>query len=132
MTMHSDGYFDIKRDIQIVNDGGFFCQGCLAGKPASEQSDDLRYCNGCYETLGENVDGTPGIVKASPISEEAVTKPQGVSKDRGNAVTADVTAKIRLWAGQGKSCRDIEKELAATGVIISYRTIHRRLQGVTI
>ena len=44
-------YFDIKEDIQIINAGGFFCQACLVGKPAQEQSSDPRYCQGCYEFL---------------------------------------------------------------------------------
>ena len=44
-------YFDSKEDIQIINAGGFFCQACLVGKPAAEQSPDPRYCQGCYEFL---------------------------------------------------------------------------------
>jgi hypothetical protein len=43
-----------------------------------------------------------------------------------------VTDKIKVLAGQGKSSRNIEKELAAAGVRISYRTIARRLQEVLI
>jgi len=44
-------YFDIQRDIEIETTGGFFCQACVVGKPASEQSPDPRYCLGCYEFL---------------------------------------------------------------------------------
>jgi hypothetical protein len=43
-----------------------------------------------------------------------------------------VTDKIKALAGQGKSSRDIEKELAADGIFISYRTVARRLQGVMV
>ena len=44
-------YFDIKRDRAIIKASGFFCQTCLVGKPASEQSPDKRYCQGCYDFL---------------------------------------------------------------------------------
>ena len=44
-------YFDIKRDMAIAKAGGFFCQACLVGKPAGEQSPDGRYCQGCYAFL---------------------------------------------------------------------------------
>jgi len=43
--------FDIKRDIEIVDAGGFSCYACLIGKPAIEQSPDPRYCQNCYELL---------------------------------------------------------------------------------
>lgn len=44
-------YFDIKRDTVIISQGGFFCQGCLIGKPMDDQSPDPRYCVECYEFL---------------------------------------------------------------------------------
>ena len=44
-------YFDIKRDIEIGKAGGFFCQACVIGKPASEQSPDPRYCLSCFDVL---------------------------------------------------------------------------------
>ena len=43
--------FDIKHDIEIENAGGFFCEACLVGKPADEQSPDPCYCQGCYDLL---------------------------------------------------------------------------------
>ena len=46
-----DRIFDVKQDMAIIKAGGFFCQACLVGKPASEQSPDERYCQGCYEFL---------------------------------------------------------------------------------
>jgi len=45
------GYFDIKRDTATVKAGGFFCQACLVGRSAGEQSPDKRYCQGCYDFL---------------------------------------------------------------------------------
>lgn len=43
--------FDIVRDLEIVNAGGFFCKACCVGKPTTEQSPDPRYCQGCYDYL---------------------------------------------------------------------------------
>ena len=43
--------FDIKRDIEIEQAGGFFCHACLVSKPAGEQSPNPRYCQGCYADL---------------------------------------------------------------------------------
>lgn len=45
--------FNIKRDIEIVNAGGFFCEACLVGKPLCDISPDLKYCQDCYEILQE-------------------------------------------------------------------------------
>lgn len=44
-------YFDIKRDRAVIETNGFFCQACLVGKPAGEQSPDKQYCQGCYDFL---------------------------------------------------------------------------------
>jgi|GEM_PF-4871572 len=41
----------------------------------------------------------------------------------------DVTAKIKVLAGQGKSTRDISELLKAEGTEISHMTIARRLQA---
>ena len=59
----NNGYFNIKRDLAIENDGGFFCEACLIGKPEAEHSPDLRYCQGCYDLLKEEaklITGRPG------------------------------------------------------------------------
>ena len=45
--------FDIKRDIEIVDAGGFFCYACLIGMPVIDQSLDPRYCQNCYKLLLE-------------------------------------------------------------------------------
>ena len=47
--MPDSGYFESKRDKETINAGGFFCFGCLTGKPASKLSPDPRYCQGCYD-----------------------------------------------------------------------------------
>jgi len=43
--------FSCERDREIIAAGGFFCIGCLIGKPASEQSSNPRYCQSCREFL---------------------------------------------------------------------------------
>ncbi len=45
--------FDIARDIKVIEDGGFFCQGCLVGKGKAAMSSDPRYCQDCYDILCE-------------------------------------------------------------------------------
>lgn len=43
--------FDIKEDVKISNNGGFFCQACICGRPLSQRSKDERYCLECYDIL---------------------------------------------------------------------------------
>jgi hypothetical protein len=49
-------YFDGGRDRDTIGAGGFFCQTCLVGKPALEQSPDPRYCQGCYDFLSKEME----------------------------------------------------------------------------
>ena len=55
------GYFSIERDNEIANNGGFFCQACLVGKPLDDISPDPRYCLGCYEVLSAEAKMLSGI-----------------------------------------------------------------------
>lgn len=55
------GYFSIERDQEIANNGGFFCQACLVGKPLDDISPDPRYCLGCYEVLSAEAIMVQGI-----------------------------------------------------------------------
>jgi hypothetical protein len=41
------GIFNSDRDKEVIDAGGFFCQACSVGKPASEKSPDLKYCQDC-------------------------------------------------------------------------------------
>ena len=50
-----EGYFSAEHDREVIEASGFFCLGCLVGKPAVEQSSDSRYCQGCYEFLMHEV-----------------------------------------------------------------------------
>ena len=45
--------FDIVRDIKVIEDGGFFCQACLADKEKAAISSDPRYCQDCFDVLHE-------------------------------------------------------------------------------
>ena len=54
-TKWNGAYFDINFDNSIANDGGFFCEACLMGRSAGEQSPDPRYCRSCYEFLCKEV-----------------------------------------------------------------------------
>lgn len=51
--MPNEDYFSCKCDRAIIGAGGFYCQACLMGRPAGEQSPDPRYCQRCYEFLLE-------------------------------------------------------------------------------
>lgn len=57
--MAVEAKFDINRDIEIVNAGGFFCKACSIGKPAGDVSPDPRYCKGCYKILVKEVELIP-------------------------------------------------------------------------
>jgi hypothetical protein len=66
--MPNSGYFDTKRDIEIEKAGGFWCHTCLVSHPATEQSPDPRYCQGCYEFL---------LKEAEVLSESGSTRRPG-------------------------------------------------------
>ncbi|MFC2063194.1 hypothetical protein ACFLS8_04560 [Chloroflexota bacterium] len=52
-----DGYFSARRDSELLATGNFiWCLACLVAKPNSEKSPDLRYCQGCYESLLKEAD----------------------------------------------------------------------------
>lgn len=78
--------FSIKQDIEIEKAGGFWCQGCLIGKPAGEQSDDPKYCHECFKFFLDEAEllpetrgkpywvPSPGYNEASLSVEGNVTK----------------------------------------------------------
>jgi len=85
--------FDIKRDIEIENSGGFWCHGCLIGKLADEQSDDPRYCCDCYKflltesTLLPEKQKKPGWVPAASHNEPLPAIKKVVAKLPGKGMT---------------------------------------------
>ena len=86
--MANKGFFSAQKDNERIAAGGsFFCNACLVGKPAVEQSLDKRYCQGCYDILlneasllpvGSKKQGwqpVPNSIEATPATQEVVTKP---------------------------------------------------------
>ena len=131
--------FDIKRDLEIIKDGGFFCQACVVGK--DDQSPDPRYCQGCYGLLLQETKLAPGKASWKPVKPRRrssvlsshVPLPVGGSgcdtTQQGTKQGASrVTARIRDLASRGLSSRTIEKELLKDNIIVSYRTIARRMK----
>ena len=85
-------YFDIQRDIEIETTGGFFCQACVVGKPASEQSPDPRYCQSCYEVLKVEAEMQPTRrVAWMPKNMSHKTTPKAIQTTPGGQ---EVVAKI--------------------------------------
>ena len=66
----NNGYFDIKRDIEVINKGGFFCQACAVGKTEDKMSQDSRYCLDCYKLL---------LKEAALLSGQPKWRPRSVS-----------------------------------------------------
>ena len=44
-------YFSSARDRDVEAADGFWCRSCLISKEIGEQSQDQRYCSGCFEFL---------------------------------------------------------------------------------
>lgn len=155
----NEGYFDTKRDIEIINAVGFFCQACLVGKPASEISPDSRYCWGCYEFLLKEAEMDASRHGGDWKPQEADTMPAQVSQDmrtimstvKNNKTEVDIIKPrdaskapgrrgpkhqplledmiIRL-AGEGMGSKAIASRLKRElGIVVSYKTIQRLLSG---
>lgn len=76
------GYFNIKQDIEIERNGGFFCESCLAGKPMDDVSPDHRYCQGCYELLSDEMELDTSRRSTSWHPKKQPKKPAQVSARR--------------------------------------------------
>jgi len=82
--MPNDGYFDIKRDNELIAAGThFWCEVCLVAQPLDDQSPDKRYCLGCYDFLNKEAEmlresgsrSRPGwLPTASPDTKRGVRK----------------------------------------------------------
>ena len=148
--MPNNGYFDIKRDKETINAGGFKCHACLVGKPAREKSLDERYCLNCYTFLVKEATLLPQgkrpawiprqpetmVPTAQKVAQTSHNKPEGCNTGRTmsatviSPVTEDVTAKIQEFVSKGYSTRRIAQELD-----VSHMTVYRRikeLQGVLV
>lgn len=167
--MPNNGYFDIKRDNELIAAGThFWCEACLMAKPVDDMSRDQRYCQGCYDFL---------VYEAALLVEKGSTRrpywwPQGMEQgtekekkvsqdtsfnlstlkagktkvDKLVPMTPIVTRekpgprlmelpddKIQEWASQGMGSKAIATKLEKEyRVVVSYKTIQRRLQGELI
>lgn len=100
-------YFDIKRDPEIEKAGGFFCEGCLVGKPAVEQSPDPRYCQGCYDFLLDEATLLPAGKRPKwvpkSLKPEKQQKPQQAPKMQyqvsrvGDGIMSTLESKKLKW-----------------------------------
>ncbi len=150
-------YFDIKKDLEIEKNGGFFCQACLISK--DDKSPDPRYCELCYEVLLKEVELLVGrkptwVPKQTPARTPTEPSPQpvepapgvghncigvrtasgimstlGVNKQRGPKHKDLPVEMIAQWASEGMSSRAIATSLKTDGISVSYRTIQRVLSG---
>jgi len=92
--MPTNGYFSSERDKAIIDAGGFFCEACLVGKPASKASPDPRYCQGCYEFLLKEAEMLPGNKRPKwiPKPQKAPKKQYQVSQ-HGDGIMSTVEGK---------------------------------------
>ena len=147
---------DIKRDIAIVDTGGFFCYACLIGMPAIDQSPDPRYCQICYEFLLEEASmiskkKLPGWVPQaqktpqklatisryprtilSTVNESKITvdKKKRTTPKRGRPQISLPEVKIKEMHLAGMKAKAIANCLKVEGLSVSYQTIYRYLQNL--
>lgn len=111
----------------------FFCKACLTEYSTEEQSPDPRYCKVCcHFLLIEAEEGARGASWVPVVPPDNCDTDAHGNLPNTSAVTDELLSQISAMAAQGLSCRAIEKELRADGVALSYRTIHRKLQGVML
>jgi len=149
-------YFNIQKDKAIIKKGGFMCNGCLIGKPLSQQSPkDARYCVDCqpiieYEyALSAEHSGRKSRYEERAARELDVckektilsrTNPQNIYEcqkearppllpSRGRPRKDIPFGLIHKLAKEGLSLREIAKELKGQEIEVSYRTISRVLSG---
>lgn len=135
------GYFSSAKDKAIIQSGGFFCKGCLIGKPAVELSPEPAYCLGCHDFLknekncGQKTDKTgvgvsdgdlEGNKRAKVVGDVALEFCHSLA--RGRKPKSLPTERIYGLAGKGCSVRVISATLEGEGVKVSYRTIARVLK----
>lgn len=153
------GYFDIKRDSEIINAGGFFCYACVIGKPANDISPDPRYCQECYDFLIKEAeldtrrrgDDWKPIIATKKVAQvvggmRTIMSPINNKKSKGDIIQPSVTPratnkrgpkfrllpedKIKQLNENGMESKAISAWLKRDkGVIVSYKTIQRILSG---
>lgn len=154
-----NGYFSATRDREVIEAGGFFCTACLMGKPASDQSADPRYCQGCYEFLLEEAELYNSRRNTAWHPEKADKKAAHIPRDmrtimatvkdkistvaiipssvrkvargkRGPKHKALPVELIMQWAGEGMGSKKIAARLGNEyGLEVSFRTVARVISG---
>ncbi|MFC2122092.1 hypothetical protein ACFLRP_00195 [Bacteroidota bacterium] len=142
--------FNIKEDLKKP----CYCHACLDGKPVIEQSPDPRYCQGCYEFL---LDEAKLVTRwkipdwVPKTSSEQLAKPvQRVLERDKSGENGDIpTLKLSTLSGRpmsykkralpedlierlnkhGLGSKAIATKLKARGIVVSYKTIQRLLNG---
>ena len=116
-------YFDSDRDSAVVTAGGFFCQACLTGKPASEASADKRYCYGCFEFLAKEAKQASSwrIPKWAPAPDAKIAslKDGGVSRHptpimhttKQQEIPSEHNYSLDLKSKRGPKYRDLPVDL---------------------
>ena len=113
-------YFNIKRDLRIIKKGGFICNGCLIGKPLSEQSPkDARYCVDCqpiieyeYAITAEHTGRKSRYVPVAPL-EMDTPKEKEVLLPTNLEITHEYQKEARppLLPSRGRPRKDIPIDL---------------------
>ena len=90
--------FDVKRNREIEKAGGFWCHACLVSHPATEQSPDPRYCQGCYDFLHKEAEMLPRNKRPAwiPKSQKARKKQYQVSQVRGGIMSTLESKEIEV------------------------------------
>lgn len=149
--MPNNGYFDVKRDIEIEKAGGFFCHACLVGKPLDDISPDPSYCQGCYDFLLKEAEMLPAnrrprwipkqqsdktrrprsvdIITEPPTDRVTIMSSTTESQKRGPKHRELPEDLILQLAGEGLKSQAIAAKLKEQDIEISYRTILRILAG---
>ena len=134
-------YFNVKNDSKVVEAGDFFCESCLIGKPQDDQSQDLRYCQGCFDFLLQEADMLPATKrpkwipkirrgKTIPVAGHHVVNMSTVN-DKNSTVDIfhPLTPKVTLRKKRGPRQQDLPVDLITqwAGDGIGYKRIAARL-----
>ena len=159
LILPNNEYFNIQRDNDVINDGGFFCQACVIGKPAVEISPDPRYCQSCYDFLLKEAEilhdskrpkwipkpqnpqqGAKNQYHVSQVGDAKLSTVEPIEfevdnfKPRGRPKTYKKRPlpedKIKQLQGEGLGAKAIATWLKGEqGIIVSYKTVQRLLSG---
>lgn len=96
MMMPNNRYFDVKRNNEIIDDGGLFCHACLVGKREAEASPDPRYCQTCYVFLLKEAEMDSGRRGGDWKPKKATKQTAQVSQDVCGIMSTLESKKIEV------------------------------------